>query len=165
MSENTYPGAPDKPVRRWGENPRLERKKRLGKWLCLALLALGLADTLLFLFGDLPLAWACLVPFSVGFTALSNMFDPTALFLLLAVIPLVGWLLLHLRVLRGREVIIGAMIVYLALGGVFTPLYLIIGMSVWDHDYVNTFLLLSICGFVYPILVLIALHWWNPRRI
>lgn len=150
--------------RRWGTDPGLERKKRVGKLACLILLIYGLLITVLFLLSGLPADLTGLVPFALAYLVMSDWFDPGILFLLLAVAALGAWLLLHFKKLWGREVLIGVMVVYLTLDFFFTPFYLLIGSHLWDLGYVRTVFQFSLCGFVYPVLVLIALHWWNPRR-
>ena len=56
------------------------------------------------------------------------------------------------------------MIVYLAGSLFFTPFYLLLASASWQAEIVKSVFGLSICGIIYPILVLIFLHWWNPRN-
>lgn len=143
------------------------KKQKSGKLLTLLLLLYGLAVTLLvFLTGAAKivnwLRW--LAPFTIAGMPLQYWFNPAILFIPLAALALCGWLLIHLGRLFGREIIIGCMVVYLALNLFFTPFYLLLGSASWQVGIVGTILGLSLCGTIYPVLVLLALHRWNPRR-
>ena len=143
---------------------QMQKRSRSGKLLTLILLIYGLAVTLLYFFSDVPQWFVWLAPFNLAGVALQNWFDPALFFVPLAVIALAAWLLLHVGRLFGREILIGAMILYLAANLVFTPFYLLIVSSTWQVSSVGTILGLSLSGTIYPILVLVALHRWNPRN-
>ena len=147
------------------EIQRLQAKHfRQGKALTLVLLLFGMAVTVLYFFTDALDGHAWILPFAVARIPFLDWFDPIWVFLPLAALPLAGWMALHLGKLWGRECIIAAMAVYLALNLIFTPFYLLIVSTSWNIDFVGQVFFHSLCGTVYPILVLIALHRWNPRR-
>lgn len=142
----------------------LAKQFRQGKRLTLILLLYGMAVTVLAFFTHVMEAVPWLLPFAISSIPFDRWFDPVYIFLPLAIIPLAGWMALHLGKLWGRECIIAAMAVYLALNLIFTPFYLLIVSTSWNIDFVGQVFFHSLCGTVYPILVLIALHRWNPRR-
>ena len=146
---------------------QLEKKSRRGKLITLVLLLYGLAVTLIYFFlssGE-ELDWVIwLAPFTIASVPIGYYLEPAILFVPLAILALLGWLLLHKGQLFGREIIIGCMIVYLAGSLFFTPFYLLLASASWQGEILKTMLGLSLCGIVYPILVLIFLHWWNPRN-
>ena len=146
---------------------QLEKKSRRGKLITLVLLLYGLAVTLIYFFlssGE-ELDWVIwLAPFTIASVPIGYYLEPAILFVPLAILALLGWLLLHKGLLFGREIIIGCMIVYLAGSLFFTPFYLLLASASWQGEILKTMLGLSLCGIVYPILVLIFLHWWNPRN-
>ena len=142
----------------------MKKKFKQGKRLTLILLLLGMAVTVVGCFGN-PSDWFIyFVPFNVPSMAFSHWFNPALVFVPLAVLALAGWMMLHLGRLFGREVIIGCMIAYLASNLILIPFYSLIVSTSWQFSYLGRLLTLSIAGVVYPILVLIALHRWNPRR-
>ena len=142
------------------------RSKRIrqGSILTLLLLLYGLIITLLYYFGGIDHTAPALAPFPVAEMPLSYWINPIFVFLPLALFPLAGWAVLKIGKLWGRECIIAAMIVYLALDLVFVPFYILLVSGSWQLQYIGEVVKLGICGIVYPILVLIALHHWNPRR-
>lgn len=142
-----------------------EKRYRLGRLLTLLLLLYGMAVTVLFLFRDLADTAPWLCPFAVVYQPLSYWINPAYLFFPLAVISLAGWMVLRLGRLWGRECIIAGMVVYLALNIFFTPFYVLLMSTSWQLEYVGRVLRLGLCGVIYPVLVLISLHRWNPRRI
>lgn len=143
------------------------KKQKTGKLLTLILLIYGLAVTILaFLTGATEtVSWLnWLAPFTIASIPIHYWFNPAFVFIPVAVLALAGWMMIHLGRLFGREVIIGCMVVYLALNLFFTPFYLLLGSASWQVGIVGTILGLSLCGTIYPVLVLLALHRWNPRR-
>ena len=146
---------------------QLRKRTRRGKLLTLILLVYGLAVTLIYFFfasGE-ELSWVIwLAPFTIASVPISYYFDPALLFVPLAVLALIAWLLLHKGKLFGREILIGCMIVYLTGSLFFTPFYLLLASASWQGEILKTMFGLSLCGIIYPILVLIFLHWWNPRN-
>ena len=146
---------------------QLKKRSRRGKLFTLILLIYGLAVTLIYFFlasGE-ELSWVIwLAPFTIASVPVSYYFDPALIFVPLAVLALIGWLLLHKGLLFGREIIIFCMIVYLAGSLFFTPFYLLLASASWQGEIIKTMFGLSLCGIIYPILVLIFLHWWNPRK-
>lgn len=144
---------------------RRERRVRLGRLLTLLLLLYGLVMTFLYLFTGLKSTAPWLAPFAVSYRPVSFVTDPAPVFLILAVVGLAGWVLLRLGKLWGRECIIVDMIAYLALNVVFSPFYTLLASTTRQTAYLGHVLALSVAGAVYPVLVLVALHIWNPRRI
>ena len=142
----------------------MKKQFRRGKRLTLILLLFGLAVTVIYFFANTGDWIKWIVPFSVPVITFSHWFDPAWLFVPLALIALAGWMMLHLGRLFGRELIIGAMIVYLACNLVLIPFYSLIATASWQPVFLGELMLLGVCGVVYPILVLVALHIWNPRR-
>ena len=146
---------------------QLEKKSRRGKLITLVLLLYGLAVTLLYFFlasGE-ELDWVIwLAPFTIASVPISYYFDPALIFVPLAVLALAAWLLLHKGRLFGREILIGCMIVYLTGSLFFTPFYLLLASASWQGEIIKTMFGLSVCGIIYPILVLMFLHWGNPRN-
>ena len=146
---------------------QLKKKSRRGKLLTLALLIYGLAVTLIYFLCESGegLDWVIwLAPFTIASVPISYYFNPALIFIPLAVLALAAWLLLHKGRLFGREILIGCMIVYLAGSLFFTPFYLLLASASWQGEIIKTMFGLSVCGIIYPILVLIFLHWWNPRN-
>ena len=142
-----------------------DQRVRQGRFLTLLLLLYGLTVTVLFCFSGFRDTAPWLAPFAVVYQPLSYWIEPMILFLGLAIIGLAGWVLLCLGRLWGRECIIAVMVVYLALNIFFTPFYVLLMSTSWQLEYVGRILRLGFCGVIYPVLVLIALHRWNPRRI
>lgn len=142
----------------------LQKKKKQGKLLTLILLLLGLAVTVIYFFGNPPEWFAYLAPFNVPSMAFQHWFHPALVYVPLAVLALAGWFLIHLGRLFGRELIIGCMSFYLVSNLVLIPFYSLIVSSSWQISYLGRLMSLSIAGIVYPVLVLVALHRWNPRR-
>ncbi len=143
------------------------KKQKTGKMLTLILLIYGLTVTILaFLTGATEtVSWLnWLAPFTIASIPFHYWFNPAFVFIPMAVLALAGWMMIHLGRLFGREVIIGCMVVYLALNLFFTPFYLLLGSASWQVGIVGSILGLSLCGTIYPVLVLLALHRWNPRR-
>ncbi len=146
---------------------QLLKKTKQGKLLTLILLLYGLVVTLIIFLsisGERVEWLHWLAPFTIASMPIRYYMHPAVVFIPLAVLALVGWLLLHKGQLFGREIIIGCMIVYLALNLFFTPFYMLLVSTSQKIDYVGQILGLSLCGTIYPVLVLIALHRWNPRR-
>ena len=146
---------------------QLKKKSRRGKLLTLILLIYGLAVTLIYFLCESGegMDWVIwLAPFTIASVPISYYFDPALIFIPLAALALIGWLLLHRGRLFGREIIIFCMIVYLAGSLFFTPFYLLLASASWQGDILKTMFGLSICGIIYPVLVLVFLHWWNPRN-
>ena len=141
------------------------KKIRQGRFLTLLLLVCGLAVTILYYFSWFRDSVPWLTPFAVVYQPRSYWIDPMILFLALAAAALAGWVLLCLGRLWGRECIIAVMVVYLALNIFFTPFYVLLMSTSWQLEYVGLILRLGLCGVIYPVLVLISLHRWNPRRI
>ncbi len=146
---------------------QMEKKSNRGKLITLILLLYCLAVTLLYFLceGKEGMGWLIWVaPFTIASVPISYYLNPAFVFIPLAVLAMSGWLLLHKKILFGREIIIGCMIVYLAGSLFFTPFYLLLASASWQAGIVKSMFGLSICGIIYPILVLIFLHWWNPRN-
>lgn len=144
---------------------RRERRTRRGRLLTLLLLVYGMLSTVLYLYTKMGTAAPWLAPFAVSYRPVSFVTEPAPVFLALAAIGLAGWLLLRLGKLWGRECVILDMVVYLALNVVFSPFYTLLASTTRQDAYLLHVLALSAVGAVYPVLVLIALHIWNPRRI
>ncbi len=140
------------------------RKQKQGKLATLILLLLGLAVTVIYFFRETPDWFINLVPFAVPAQAFVHWFHPAIFFVPVAMIALAGWMMIHLGRLFGREVIIGCMIAYLGTNLFLIPFYSLIVSSSWQISFLGEFLTHCIAGVVYPVLVLIALHRWNPRR-
>ena len=101
----------------------MKKQFRRGKLLTLILLLLGLAVTVIYFFAE-PGEWIVwIAPFNVPCILFSNWFDPARVFVPLALLALAGWMMLHLGRLFGREIIIAAMVVYLACNLVLIPFY------------------------------------------
>ena len=149
------------------EDIQAKRAKRvkLGKLLTLILLLYGLAVTVAYFFCQPPEWFVWLAPFNVPSIAFAYWFSPVLLYLPLALAALAGWMVLHLGRLFGREFIIVTMLIYLICNCVFVPFYMLLVSASWDVTLLGRMLALSVSGLVYPILVLVALHVWNPRRI
>ena len=141
-----------------------KKRSEQGKRMTLILLLFGMAVTMIYFFADPPEWFAYFAPFNVPSMAFQYWFHPALVFVPLAVLALAGWVMLHLGCLPGREGIIGCMIVYLAANLILIPFYTLIVSSSWEMSYLGRLMSLSIAGVAYPILVLIALHRWNPRR-
>jgi len=140
------------------------KRVRLGRLLTLLLLLYGLAVTVIYFFCRAPEWFAWLAPFNVPSIAFVHWFEPALLYLPLSLLALAGWMMLRLERLFGRELILGCMVVYLACNLVLTPFYLLLATGSWQPGFLGQILSLSLCGTIYPVLVLIALHIWNPRR-
>ena len=141
------------------------RRFRFGKLLTLFLVLFGLVVTLLHTFAKVGTWVGWLTPFTVPSMAFAHWFDPALVFVPLAMLAVAAWVLLHFGQLYGREILIVTMLVYLFLNFFFVPFYSLIFSSAWDVTYLGYLLKHSISGYLYPILVLYALHLWNPRRI
>lgn len=145
----------------------LKRKKRQkwGKWITFALLFYGLAITVIFFFSGLNSGIQHLTPFGIPVIQISYWLNPALVFVPLAVIPMAAWFLIIFGKKFGREVIIFCMILYLSLTIFFHPLYMLLVTAGSHLEYFTSMFGLGVCGYLYPILVLIAMHIWNVRNI
>jgi len=145
----------------------LNRKKRqnLGKWIVFALLSYGLAITVLYFFTGLKDQIQALTPFGIPVIQLSYWMNAALVYVPLALISMAAWFLIVFRKKFGREVIIVCMILYLGLTIFFHPLYMLLVTAGWHLEYFSGMFSLGLCGYLYPILVLIAMHIWNVRNI
>lgn len=108
--------------------------------------------------------FAFLEPFLLQFTP-----NAWIVILLLALLPLAGWLLLRFEKPIGKFLILASQIAILACNAIVTPLHLLNGMGYYnatggraENDFSMT-LLLCLFGAVYPIAALILFNKWKPK--
>ena len=144
---------------------RRRARQKLGRWLTFALLSYGLAVTVLYYFTPLKDSIQALTPFGIPVIQLSYWMNSALVYVPLAVISMASWFLLWNGKKFGREILIVCMLLYLGLTIFFHPLYMLLVTAGWHLEYFYSMLGLGVCGYIYPILVLIALRIWNVRNI
>lgn len=152
----------------------VRRRRRKGRIWTLALLLYVLVTTILLLkFRDELLFLCFFNPFMflhftfeyLSYTMATRELLPGAVIgiLILAVLPLAGWLLLKMRVYAGKFVI-----QFSEIAAIFCNVIVLIYMA-YTSSAINvmltfhTYLLLAVAGIVVPALVLFTLKCWNPK--
>ena len=140
-----------------------DRRRSKLKWpLLILLLYLPVGALLSILFPDgLIVHW--LNPFGFFQFFLETWFDPRVLILVLSVLPLVGWLLMHLGVRQGKWVVNWLLAAFLAANVVVFFLHFITTMRMHDYDlFMGTVYFALACPIV-CIPALILTNKWYPK--
>lgn len=117
-----------------------------------------------------PFYFSFLHPFTVIESFLIQWYDwAWGVSALLALLPLIGWMMLFRNVRAGRYVLIGSLCVILIMDAIITPLHLFNDMGLYNmfggrmpSNLGMTALLGLVCA-VYPVVVIILTHKWKPK--
>ena len=145
------------------DRAKWEQRRTRGKILSLCLILYALLVTVFSLY--IPLlrgSLLYLVPYAFLSLFLAAWFDPGLLVLILAVLPLLGWIIRQCGLRLGKYVIVAAEVILLAMNLIITPFHLILGLSTKDTNYMALSALLAIPGVIVPTLILWAVHCWDP---
>lgn len=158
---------------------KLEKQQATAKWILLALLIYGLVITALAYLLPQSRTVAMLSPFTILAVYLEQWGDEypliiwisRALVCLLAVLPLIGWLLLCKPIRAGKPMIVAPYCVLLAGNLCVTLSHLATGLGIKNTafmdptiQYVSITLRLFAVSFVISLAVLFTVCIWQPKR-
>ena len=138
------------------------KKRRLGKWLLLAVLLYCLLTAVILQFTDSHLIlYFC--PYSVLFN--SSFLAPCFgwLMYVFALPPLAGWLLLLWGKSPEKLLVSVPFVVLIALNVLITAMYLILSLGSWSPGLLQHSLLTGFVSLLASVPALVMLHLWKPK--